>query len=282
MFRNRGSSISMSEASPTLSHSRGSRHSRHCSLIDNSTHFHLVLLKRVTVHPPVYHTIRNPWRDFAGDATTITRSGSFMHYSGRAVHTPQILLLSGIGPASHFGKVVLDSLCVDENLSDHPIFTYVNPRLKDKLGISLDYMSPYNLTSGIKSRKAFTHYQMLEPDRFRQISSCPDAPGIKIIAVPMPVEIHSFAPEEGLHCPTSVGNIKLKPSNPWDNPPIDRSNLHLTYRLPSSASQISTQHNLDVLVCGIHGASKIAHTSPFSSITDVGSTHPCPTTLSSS
>ena len=79
--------------------------------------------------------------------------------SGGAVHTPQILMLSGVGPASVLEKcdipVLIDSPGVGANLSDHPVFTL---RLKDKLGISFNYWTPYNLTSTFKLLKVLAQY----------------------------------------------------------------------------------------------------------------------------
>jgi choline dehydrogenase len=79
--------------------------------------------------------------------------------SGGAVHTPQILMLSGVGPASVLEKhdipVLVDSPGVGANLSDHPVFTL---RLKDKLGVSINYWKPYDLTSAFKLLKALAQY----------------------------------------------------------------------------------------------------------------------------
>ncbi|KAF9243451.1 hypothetical protein BU15DRAFT_86413 [Melanogaster broomeanus] len=146
---------------------------------------------------------------------------------------------------------------------DHPVF---HLGLKDKLGISLNYLNPYNLTSGIKFWKAFVQYQVFgkgplssnlgesaaffrtnDPKLFppaeynhdiEDSTSGPDAPDIEVIS-------------KGLHGPTSVGTIQLKSTNPWDDPLIDPNYL-------------STKHDLDALVRGVRGAFKIAHTHPFS------------------
>ena len=84
-----------------------------------------------------------------------------MLYSGGAVHTPQILMLSGIGPASVLNKynipVLIDSPGVGANLADHPMFAL---RLKEKLGISFNFSKPYDLTSTFKLLKALTQYKI--------------------------------------------------------------------------------------------------------------------------
>jgi choline dehydrogenase len=52
---------------------------------------------------------------------------------------------------------------------------------------------------------------------------------------------------------------------------------HVTFnllQLPNFSRYLSTQHDVDVLVRGIRGAFKIAHTYPLSTVTDIGSTHP--------
>ncbi|KIJ13402.1 GMC oxidoreductase [Paxillus involutus ATCC 200175] len=218
---------------------------------------------------------------------------------GGAVHTPQILMLSGIGPASHLAEhkipLVLDSPGVGANLTDHLTFKL---RLKDKLGISLDYLRPYDLTSAVKFGKASAQYKMFgtgplstnvgesvaffrtddpwlfPPGEYKHAiedsTSGPDAPDIELIVAHMPLKSHKDVFENGLHGytllatllrPTSVGNIQLKSSHPWDEPLIDPKYL-------------STQHDVDVLVRGIRGAFKIAHTYPLSTVTDIGSTHP--------
>ena len=66
--------------------------------------------------------------------------------SGGAVHSPQILMLSGIGPATqlscHGIPVVLDAPGVGANLIDHPSFGL---RLQEKTGTAFNHLKPYNL-----------------------------------------------------------------------------------------------------------------------------------------
>ena len=70
-------------------------------------------------------------------------------------------MLSGIGPASILEKhnipVVVNSPGVGANLYDH---LAVLLRFKDKLGISLNYTQPYDLTSTLKLFKALAQYQL--------------------------------------------------------------------------------------------------------------------------
>lgn len=86
-----------------------------------------------------------------------------MFHSGGAVQTPQILMLSGVGPASVLQKhnipVLVDSPGVGTNLRDHPVFIL---RLKEKLGVSLNYTKPYDLMSTFKLLKAVAQYKIFK------------------------------------------------------------------------------------------------------------------------
>ncbi|KAH7926373.1 alcohol oxidase [Leucogyrophana mollusca] len=223
--------------------------------------------------------------------------------SGGAIHSPQILMLSGVGPAEQLKQfhipVVYDLSGVGSNLMDHPVF---NLRLKEKAGTSLGYLTPHDLKSSLKLCKALLQYQLFgtgpltsnvgeavaffrsdDPVLFppaehnhtiEDSSSGPESPDIELILVPLPVHNHSFVLEAGLNAfstmvvllrkviiPTSVGSLRLKSNDPWDAPLIDPNYLQ-------------TQHDIDVIIRGLRGALKIAHTAPLTSIVDVDSTHP--------
>ncbi|KAG0702841.1 hypothetical protein DFH29DRAFT_982223 [Suillus ampliporus] len=218
--------------------------------------------------------------------------------SGGTVHSPQILMLSGIGPAAqllrHNIPVVLDSPSVGANLMDHPAF---NLRLRDKTG-STNKLRAYNLYTSLLVMRELMRYKLwgtgpiasnfgeavsffrsddqvvFPPAEFNHdiedTTSGPDAPDLEIIMCPDAAHSHNMPLSPHLQAyqmiviltrPTSKGSLRLKSADPWDDPLMDPSYLE-------------TKHDVDVLVRGIRAALKIAHTAPMTSMTDVHSTHP--------
>ncbi|KAG1750886.1 hypothetical protein EDB19DRAFT_1893384 [Suillus lakei] len=184
--------------------------------------------------------------------------------SGGAIYSPQILMLSGIGPA-----VVVDAPSVGANLMDHPS---VNLRFREKTGTTFHHFTPHSLNtmrlfvrdllryqvwgtgpfaSNVGESVAFfrSDDQVLFPpaeynNDLEDANSGPDAPDLEII---IPLCTAS---------PTSRGSLLLKSADPWDDPLMDPSYLE-------------TKHDVDVLVRGLRAALKIAHTAPMTSVTDV-------------
>ncbi|KAG0702933.1 hypothetical protein DFH29DRAFT_467568 [Suillus ampliporus] len=220
--------------------------------------------------------------------------------SGGTIHSPQILMISGIGPAvqllRHNIPVVLDAPGVGANLLDHPA---VPLRLKQKTGYSFNHLTPYNLRTTCMFMRDLLRYQLWgtgpiasnigesvaffrsdDPVLFppaehnhdiEDANSGPDAPDIEIIMCTAAVRAHNELLGKTLDAyqmlvtllrPTSKGSLLLKSADPWDNPIMDPSYLE-------------TKHDVDVLVRGIRAAFKIAHTAPMPAcVTDVNSTHP--------
>ncbi|KAL4066946.1 hypothetical protein J3A83DRAFT_4260864 [Scleroderma citrinum] len=215
------------------------------------------------------------------------------------VHTPQLLMLSGIGPALHLAEhditLVLDAQGVGSNLSDHPAF---HLRLAEKMGISLNYLAAENIWTMLRFLKDFVRYKLtgtgplssnlgeaaafcrsddpalFPPSEYKQdvedTTSGPGAPDLELIVIPAVVHPQDRSLEgKGngymlvpvLLRPTSVGTIRLQSSDPWDNPLIDPNYL-------------STRHDMDVMVRGVRLAYKIAHTAPMSDLTDTTNKHP--------
>lgn len=218
--------------------------------------------------------------------------------SGGAVHSPQILMLSGIGPAAqllrHNIPVVLDAPNVGANLIDHPS---VNLRFRERTGTTFHHFTPHSLNStrllvrdvlryklwgtgplasNIGESVAFfrSDDQALFPpaeygNDLEDANSGPDAPDLEIIMCPGAVHSHNVSLNPKLQAyqmiiillrPTSKGSLLLKSADPWDDPLIDPSYLE-------------TKHDVDVLVRGIRAALKIAHTAPMTSVTDMDASH---------
>lgn len=89
------------------------------------------------------------------------------------VHTPQLLMLSGIGPASHLAEhnipVIFDAQGIGSNLSDHPSF---HLRLAEKMGISLAYLAADNAWATFKFWRNFLQYQFMGTGPFSS-NVCP-------------------------------------------------------------------------------------------------------------
>jgi choline dehydrogenase len=79
--------------------------------------------------------------------------------SGGAVHSPQILMLSGVGPASHLGEhgipLIKDISGVGSNLRDHLI---INIAFRSKPGHSLNPINAKGAASAVLKMKALAEY----------------------------------------------------------------------------------------------------------------------------
>ncbi|KAI6108025.1 hypothetical protein F5141DRAFT_1232534 [Pisolithus sp. B1] len=213
-----------------------------------------------------------------------------------AVHTPQLLMLSGVGPGTHLTEhnvpVVVDHPGVGSNLYDHVTF---HMRLAEKMGISLGYLQASDFHTKFKLWRDLLEYQLrgtgplssnfvggaafcrsddpvlfpeYDQDKLQDSTSGPGSPDLELIV--MSVLVHadrSLGIGNGymvlpvLLRPTSVGTVRLKSIDPWEDPLIDPNYL-------------STQHDVDVLVRGVRLAYKIAHTPPLSDLTDSANDDP--------
>jgi choline dehydrogenase len=81
--------------------------------------------------------------------------------SGGAIHSPQILMLSGIGPAvqllQHNIQVILDAPGVGINLMDHSACSL---RLKETTGMTFNHLTPYDLRTMCLFMRDFLRYQL--------------------------------------------------------------------------------------------------------------------------
>ncbi|KII85123.1 hypothetical protein PLICRDRAFT_57055 [Plicaturopsis crispa FD-325 SS-3] len=217
--------------------------------------------------------------------------------AGGAIHSPHMLLLSGVGPAEHLEEhgipVVHDLPSVGSHLIDHP---QVELRFKAFNG-STNFLKPRSLTHAFKMVTAVAQYLtagtgplacnigdaaaffrtddpiLFPADAFpaplEDSNSGPDSPDIEIVATPIAAVNHetpilphlnTFAMHVALLRPTSTGTLKLKSANPWEHPSMDPNYCH-------------TQHDVDALVRGIRAALKISQTAPLADALDAAATH---------
>jgi choline dehydrogenase len=183
--------------------------------------------------------------------------------SGGAINSPQLLMLSGIGPADHLREVGVDVVHdlpgVGGGLQDHPLVPMVyNVRSGKSLRLA---ESPVNLakwkaagrgplTSNLAEAGLFTRSspEMSEPDLqyhflpvkfWKQAEVDPDVEAFSTLVVL--VHVHSR------------GSVRLRSADPTWSPAID-------------AGYLTDPRDLDALVCGVEKAREIAATGPLASV----------------
>ncbi|KAI0027500.1 GMC oxidoreductase [Vararia minispora EC-137] len=212
--------------------------------------------------------------------------------SAGALHTPHIMLLSGLGPAAHLAKhgVTLhaDLPGVGAHLQDHATVDMI---LKDKSGASLIILRPrtvwealravphavrwfVNGKGGLASQAAeaaafvrsddATLFPEAEKNSLEDTASGPEAPDLEMFVTPFGYSNHGMlqTPTEdslGLHLtmlrPTSTGTVTLKSSSPFDLPVVDPNYL-------------STEHDRAVTLRGLKLLIRVTKQAPLERIVD--------------
>ncbi len=192
--------------------------------------------------------------------------------SGGAINSPQLLMLSGIGPAAHLKELgiplVADLPGVGQNLQDHPAVPvlYASTQL-----ISLAHaQTPENLQNFIDNKLGPLTSNVAEAGAFVRTQENLPLPDVQYHFTPVYYLNHGFTVPEGdgytiapcvLH-PRSHGTITLASTNPLA-PPLIQPNY------------FADEADMRVLVEGVKIARRLGESEAFASFRDI-ETHPGP------
>jgi choline dehydrogenase-like flavoprotein len=150
--------------------------------------------------------------------------------SGGTFNSPQLLMLSGVGPAEHLEmrevEVLLDQPAMGENLSDHAC-AYGVWTATEATSL-LDAMEPAALEEFEASKTGVFTSNFAEAGGFARVGAGAEAPDIQFHTVPLQIVDEGFSDPEThgvwasacLLTPESRGSVKLASNDPMAQPII--------------------------------------------------------------
>jgi choline dehydrogenase len=149
---------------------------------------------------------------------------------GGAYNSPQLLMLSGVGPAEHLAmrevEVLLDQPAVGENLSDHPatfgVWTTPEP------ASLLAALEPEALAEFEATQTGPFASNLAEAGGFARVGSGAEAPDVQFHVAPIHIVEEGMGDPEGhgvwvspcLLTPRSRGSVRLASSDPTAQPVV--------------------------------------------------------------
>jgi len=155
--------------------------------------------------------------------------------SAGAINTPQLLMLSGIGPADHLAehgiRVIVDNPNVGDHYMDHPLYL-INMETTAR-GTLQEAESPKWLLTYLMRRTGLLTSNIGEAGAFFHTRSGDAAPDMQYICAPGYFYDHGFrtypAPAVAIGCSLvgalSTGHVRLRSSDPGEKPAITANYL---------------------------------------------------------
>ena len=172
-----------------------------------------------------------------GAQTLEVKAGREVILAGGAYGSPQLLMLSGIGPAGHLKERGIEPLHdlpgVGQNLQDHvtTVLIYRSPRTDAALGVSLTgaWAMLKSVFEWRRRRTGWITSNISETQAFISTEGRPAHPDIQLALCTGMIDDHSRKMHAGhgytLHVtlmrPQSRGSVQLQSANPLDAPLID-------------------------------------------------------------
>ena len=172
-----------------------------------------------------------------------------------AYNSPQLLMLSGIGPAEHLAmrevEVLLDQPAVGENLSDHPAsyLVYTTPEPESLLrALEPEALAEYEATG----TGPFAS-NLAEAGGFARVQSGAPAPDIQFHVAPLQIidegardpEAHGVWVSACLLTPRSRGSVRLASADPTAKPVV----YNEFYSAPEDLERLVAGHRLAQEIC---------------------------------
>jgi choline dehydrogenase len=183
--------------------------------------------------------------------------------SGGAVNSPQLLMLSGIGPAEHLREVGVDVVHdlpgVGQGLQDHPLVPVV---WHVRSGRSLFRAeSPSGYAKWFGARRGPLTSNLAEAGLFTRSSEDLAEPDLQMHFLPVKFwkqaevdpDVDAFTAAVVLVHVHSRGSVKLRSADPTWSPVID-------------AGYLTDERDLDALVAGVEKAREIAAAGPLAAV----------------
>jgi choline dehydrogenase len=166
-----------------------------------------------------------------GGALTMAYADREVILAGGAINSPQLLMLSGVGPAHHLRsvgvEVVHDLPGVGAHLQDHLVCGVIVKARTTGTLVAAESMS--SLLRFLVMRRGMLTSNVAEACGFFRIPADAAAPNLELLFAPVPFIDHGLVrpTEHGLSLgvvllqPKSAGSIMLRSANPFDAPLID-------------------------------------------------------------